>query len=273
MLKFKALSGTTFALALTASCANYDLNATKNLGVGGSPFQQALYAEYLDLAVMEDDESDLPDAGYFNAKAAAAARGQSVTAQALAERKLPKNKIGELRIARNTLRQALKERAAVKAPRDAARAQAMFDCWMQEQEENDQPDDIERCRREFEKAMEKTLAALEPKPNRKTIEFIVFFGFDSSAINKAAKSTVDQIVKAAKGAGQVLLTGHTDTSGGAVYNEKLAEARAKAVEAALKSRGLTTKIVTQSLGESAPRVKTGDGVKEFGNRRVTATIR
>ena len=44
----------------------------------------------------------------------------------------------------------------------AARAQVMFDCWMQEQEENFQTDHIAACRNRFFAALEEVQKAVEP---------------------------------------------------------------------------------------------------------------
>ncbi len=283
MIKMKSVLTIAFAGAVMTGCAKYDLNATSGLTPSGSEFNQALYKEYLALAVAEDDEGDITDAAFFDSKAIAAAAGETVTVQPLSERKLPENKIGELNVALKTLQSALDAGAADKAPADAARAQASFDCWLQELEENDQPEDIGACREHFEEALNMAFAALDvtppppppaPAPKAESIEFVIFFDFDSANLNSSGLSTVAQVVMAADGKKSVLLSGHTDTSGSSAYNKALSERRVQAVAAKLKADGVpANKIVTQFFGEDVVRVKTGDGVKEFGNRRVTATIR
>ena len=62
---------------------------------------------------------------------------------------------------------ALTAGARDKAPIQAANAQVNFDCWMQEQEENFQPDDIARCRSGFTQALLGAEAAVKPAPMAK----------------------------------------------------------------------------------------------------------
>ena len=75
-------------------------------------------------------------------------------------RQIPTDKVRMLGKARARLMRALDNGGADIMPQPAARAQAMFDCWMQEQEENFQPEDIARCRH----AMLADLEQLEAKP-------------------------------------------------------------------------------------------------------------
>ena len=72
---------------------------------------------------------------------------------------------------------------------------------------------------------------------------------------------------------QLVIVGHTDTSGSPKYNARLSERRAKAVADALVGMGVASSAVAVDWkGESAPAVATGDGVKEPLNRRSTISI-
>ena len=82
----------------------------------------------------------------------------------MSARKIPAANVTELTDARARLISALNRGAATKAPMEAANAQVMFDCWMQEQEENFQPPDIARCRDGFYAAIAAVEEALKPKP-------------------------------------------------------------------------------------------------------------
>src|SRR3546814_13032520 len=68
--------------------------------------------------------------------------------------------VGTLTSSRERLMAVLAAGAAQSDPTQAAEAQVAFDCWMQEQAENFQPDDIAACRDRFEAAM----AGLEREP-------------------------------------------------------------------------------------------------------------
>ena len=70
-----------------------------------------------------------------------------------------------------------------------------------------------------------------------------------------------------------MVVGHADTSGGAAYNVRLSERRAKAVADALVGAGVgQTTLSVDWKGETMPAVATGDGVKEPLNRRSTIDI-
>ena len=74
-------------------------------------------------------------------------------------------------------------------------------------------------------------------------------------------------------AAQVVVVGHTDTSGSARYNQRLSERRAKAVADAMVGLGVNQSLLSVDWkGESMPAVNTGDGVKEPLNRRATIDI-
>ena len=101
--------------------------------------------------------------------------------------------------------------------------------------------------------------------------YIVFFDFDQAAINEQAQAIIEQAAATAK-KGHVVhiqLTGHTDLSGSADYNQKLSVRRAEAVKAALVKLGLaSSEISVMGKGKSDPLVPTKDGVRQPQNRRV-----
>lgn len=99
----------------------------------------------------------------------------------------------------------------------------------------------------------------------------IHFDFDSSAIKTPAIGVLDGIARdiSKYQPYEVTVAGHTDTSGPADYNYALSQRRADAVSRALHERGVPNRVIqTQALGENAPAVQTGDGVKERENRRV-----
>jgi outer membrane protein OmpA-like peptidoglycan-associated protein len=66
----------------------------------------------------------------------------------------------------------------------------------------------------------------------------------------------------------LFIAGHTDTVGNAGYNLKLSQARARAIAAWFRKRGVRMPIAFEGFGETAPAVKTADNVDEPKNRRV-----
>jgi OmpA-OmpF porin, OOP family len=280
-------AGTLITVATLAGCTGMELDKAKSVSPTGTAFQSNLYKGYVKIASWEQVEHDYTDADAFAMRAISAAGGTDVAPEAIKNRKLPKNKVRELASARQRLVAALSSGGRGYAPADAAHAQVMFDCWMQEQEENFQPPDIANCRAGFMFAMAKVEAAIKPKPAAKPMakpapkpmvkkqKFVVYFPFDSSKITPTARKTIMSAIDAAKGmsAKRVNISGHTDRSGAGDYNSILSSKRSKAVAGALEGGGLSYELINVSaFGENAPTVKTGDNVRNATNRRVEINI-
>ncbi|MFC3230539.1 OmpA family protein [Marinibaculum pumilum] len=126
-----------------------------------APFDAALFDAYVALGDAERAEYDWRDAAGFYRRADMVAAGERVEPEALDLRKLPEAAVPTLAAARKRLVDALAAGARALTPEAAARAQAGFDCWLQEQEEDLQPDDIAACRDRFETAMVEVERALK----------------------------------------------------------------------------------------------------------------
>jgi OOP family OmpA-OmpF porin len=210
---------TTFAVAAAAlvlgGCGGMELQRAEKLTPKGSEFSKNLFSGYIGLAKSEYSEGDYQDSDAFARRASTAAADKPGTPEAIAQRKLPKGKVGELSQARGRLMAALSARARDKAPIQAANAQVLFDCWMQEQEENFQPEDIARCRSGFMQSLMGAEAAVKPAPMAKTPalapapkkaaapkkmtqKFVVYFPFDSSKLTPASTRVVLRAIDLAK---------------------------------------------------------------------------
>ncbi len=278
------------AVAGLSACGGLELGKARSVDPKGSAFDVNLYAEYLALSGTEFDEADYKDSDTFAMRAISAGSGNSPAPEDVKARNIPLNAVYDLTVAHDDLVDALGKGAAEKTPMDAARAQAMYECWMQEQEENFQPKDIAACRAEFEAAMAKVKAAMapmakaEPAPMPKPMpakqpeppSFMVFFDFNSTALSGNGKKIVADAVAAVKANNpkSVVIVGHTDRAGSAEYNKKLSMARVETVVAALKAAGLpdSAKLVTAGYGEESPRIETKDGERAAGNRRVQIVL-
>ena len=266
------------AVGFLAACST-DLDRIRTTEAsGGTSFTQALTKEYRDLAVFEADEMfDWRDAGYFARRGLAAAEGEVVQPEDPANRDLPADSLGEITDVRGRLLAALDGGARDNKPELAARAQARFDCWLEQQEENFQYDHISACKDELLAALaelEAAPAAAEapsPAPN----VYLVLFDFDKSNINSAAQAVVNQVFAdfSSNKSTAISVTGHTDRSGSDVYNEKLSERRADAVREALIAAGVPAEAITTAWkGESENAVPTADGIKEQANRRAEIIV-
>ncbi len=287
------ISTTLLVVACAAAVAGCSarLDEARRSAPADTAFDRALQTGYIELARAERDEIDFVDADVFAGRAISLANGERVVPERLDARKLPRAAAGDLAAARTRLMAALERGARVKAPEIAAEAQLRFDCWMQEQEENFQLDQIAACREGFVAALEKIELArpalarsrspsLRPTPaaarasnaaSRETKAFTVMFAFDSATIDGAGAAAIAKAVAAynAAGAAIVRIAGHADRAGPEAYNTKLARARAAAVARAIERAGIPRGIIrTHSYGESRPAVATRDGQREDKNRRV-----
>ena len=67
---------------------------------------------------------------------------------------------------------------------------------------------------------------------------------------------------------QLYVAGHTDTVGTSASNRKLSLARAHAIAAYFRAKGLSIPIAYAGFGEDVPAVKTPDETDERANRRA-----
>lgn len=263
-----------------------DVAAVKAMDCKGSAFDQALKKEYVALAETELAESDHQHADIFIQKAQAACEGSQMGSsggQVLPEDLdgwwIPAKEDAELRKARPELVSLLDGNARTRAPEVAARAQAMFDCWVEEAHEDIwlrqpgvevyEPQEIKRCKDGYYAAI------AELKGLGKAEKFIVFFAFDKSNIDAKAAAVLDKVVAAAKAgmSARVAVFGYTDTAGPASYNVGLSKRRAQAVVNYLTRHGIAgSRITATGLGETNLRVPTPDNTPNRQNRRAEITV-
>ena len=116
------------------------------------------------------------------------------------------------------------------------------------------------------------LAALPP-PQR---HFTLFFRFDSEELTPESRAMAPEILRAVRErrVPDVLVVGHTDTTGSRAGNFALGLRRANTVRTLLRDSGLdVASIDVVSHGESELLVPTGDSIFEARNRRVEITVR
>ncbi len=279
-----------------AGCGTFfDYDDLRRTDARGQDFNAALTREYKTFALFErDDMWDLLDARRFRDKAMASAAGRTPAPESLDDRTLPYETWPELTRARARLVAALERGGGRFMPEPAAQAQVRFDCWMEQQEEDFQPDDIAKCRDGFYAAMvtvERALAARDdPAPAVKATKaaatapaipavepkaFTLFFDFDSATPVADHADVIDAVVAAAKAgrAVRLMVGGHADRAGPEPYNMALSHRRAEAIERALVAHGLDRRSMTVvAYGEKRPRVATPDGVREPLNRRVEIVV-
>lgn len=294
----KIIRGMAMAAAVlaVAACSNFnkhsELEALNEVQAVGSPFTQALTAEYRDFANREMNEMfDYPDALHFARKGLAAAGGEVVMPEPISDWNLLPHHMEELGTARSRLIVAFDLGARDIAPQQAAVAQARFDCWIEQQEENWQAEDIIACKSQFAEAMSALEGMLGPVPPKapamapeapiampeavpmtpEDAMYLVFFDFDSSNVGAGGTNVLDAVAQEAKsrGVNMVRIIGHTDSSGSKEYNNRLAMRRANTVRDALIQRGIDGSVINVAgRGEDELLVQTEDNVREAANRRA-----
>ena len=262
----------TVALAL-GGCAS-SLKDAQMAEATGSDFQMGLIEGYKKLAGLEAAEADWKDARYFSDRVLAVAGGADVMPQSLSDRALPADSRLELEIAQARLETILEGGGREKAGKATAMAQVGFDCWLQELEENFQPDDIANCKAMFNEGANAAEEALRPPPPKPVDKgpWEVYFAWDSAAIDAAAQQEINKAYTAFgkfKGS-TVNISGHTDTSGPSKYNQKLSEKRATAVFEVFTLDLLVPedRISVKAVGEEGLAIMTPDNTREVLNRRV-----
>ena len=111
-----------------------------------------------------------------------------------------------------------------------------------------------------------------PEPAR---DWWIFFDAGSTAITPTGGTTISNFAQVARKATKprIILTGHTDRSGGRKHNMALSLRRAEVVKKSLVEQGIPADAIeTVGRGETQPLVRTRDGVKEPQNRRVEFVI-
>ncbi|TVQ83425.1 MAG: OmpA family protein [Micavibrio sp.] len=270
-----------------------ELEKLNSVQAVGAPFTRYLFEEYRDYANFRHEHRDYADALHFARKGIAAAYGETVMPEVLDDWDLNRGHLQEMVPARAQLVDVLENGGRDVAARLAARAQARFDCWVEQQEE-DWHGEIPHCRREFYAALRElqTLVVPEPyvepeppvtvqQPVREPVPldqamFIVFFDWDKSVLTQSALDVLDAIadeVKSREDVTRIKIVGHTDSSGSRAYNQRLSMRRGNAVRDALAERGVDpSKLVVEGRGQEDLLVKTADNVREPANRRAQISL-
>ena len=306
---FAGFGGPRRLLSLSVLCASLALAgcmADEDVVASGSPFSQALFKDYTDLASqaaaapapqsldngggffsdllgMFDSGPDNPAeavADTFNAKAGRAATGGEPAPEAA-----PADPMAQGLRARliRTIAQGKDQ-----FPEQAARAQADFDCWVVDSGASNLQSEAQACRA----ALNNSLVALEnasrPAPPPRPVpvatapvappppaDYTVYFDLDSWTLTAEDLTVITNVINNARAGGQSRITvvGHTDTSGSTAHNQRLSVRRANVVVEALVDLGARRAAIHASgVGETDLAVPTPDGVKEAKNRRAVVAL-
>ncbi|MDW6001588.1 OmpA family protein [Vibrio mangrovi] len=113
------------------------------------------------------------------------------------------------------------------------------------------------------------------KTVKKSLNSASSFGLNSAALSAQGLADLQEVVDIVSRYPQatVTVTGHTDSTGSAEYNQSLSEKRAQAVANALASQGVDpSRITVRGMGESEPVASNDTKEGREKNRRVEIEI-
>lgn len=273
-LRISMLMG--LSLLVSACSGGGSLELLRETTLPDDPYHATLAAQYLTLAEAADSEGRFDVAQRFADKGMAASYGQEVQPET------PAATATELTGAHRALTGLLTPSTRKDFPKPLANAVVFYDCWALY--ETVDGEDAALCKEGFNDALQamKGTAAVAstqdvPADVALSTSYLVFFGWDQAELNVNAQEAITKVlayVKQLKSAGyEIIVNGHTDTSGDEMYNLTLSNARADVVKGALIEAGLEEEtITTYGFGESDPRVATPDNAREPANRRVEIFI-
>jgi outer membrane protein OmpA-like peptidoglycan-associated protein len=303
--RLASVSFLCLGLALAGCAGDEDVAAS------GSPFSQALFKDYTDLATQAASAPapQAQDTGFFSDIFGMFGSGPSNPADAVVEAFHAKadqaakgNEPAPEPAPADSMAQGLRARlvAAIARGKDqfpdsAARAQADYDCWVLDSGAANLLSQAQDCR----SALSSSLLALEnaarpappplpapvtsapvsapaPTPTSATpADYTVYFDLDSWTLTAEDLAVITNAINTARAGGQshITVVGHTDTSGSAAYNQRLSVRRANVVVEALVDMGARRAAIQASgVGKTDLAVPTPDGVKEAKNRRSVITL-
>jgi OOP family OmpA-OmpF porin len=249
-----------------------------------------------------DGQRDFQASERFARKSLASGKGEAVPPDNVVANGPGVRLEPELEAARARLMTALNGDATTRVPNAAARAQASFDCWLDEASDpilvgsppNPASVDpwlqakVQNCRDAYYAAMNeidarRTVAAapavtpmVNPPAAGRQQAYITFFDFNQSTVTPEGMTVLKNVSDNVRrgGTATVTVTGNADRSGTDNYNMALSERRAEAVKGILLRNGVSPSvIVTVAKGETQPLISTADGAREPQNRNVAVYIK
>jgi outer membrane protein OmpA-like peptidoglycan-associated protein len=141
-------------LTSLTGCVNADLRALRNAPPPSDPYLEALSSHYLAFAESEARAYDWVDAMHFTDKGLKVVYGHEVLPDNPKDRKITGSVVNEMDDARSVLIAKLNSDARQRVPAVMARAAYFYDCWLEQQEEGWQQEDIDACRNGYYAAMD-----------------------------------------------------------------------------------------------------------------------
>ncbi len=267
---------------MLSGCSTYSLEELRHTEPQGSPFQKALAREYMAYSSQEERNYDWADSWHFADKGLMAAYGNDVGPEELSLRSLGGDVLASLAQARDDLLTVLTPAMVEAEPLLAARATMQFDCWVERAEDGWETEKIAQCHDEFDASLRELQEKNKPTsytgvggPEQEVTSYLVLFDWNRATLNASGRRIVADVVAslASEDAYEIVLNGHTDTTGLEKFNLTLSKKRAESVASELRSGGIDKeRIKIFAFGESDLAITTPDGTDEPRNRRVEIFI-
>jgi OOP family OmpA-OmpF porin len=234
-------------------------------------YSKWLQKDYKALTLFEYDEMfDYDSAERFAIKSAMAGAGNIPKPDAVTSRTIDATYQAEANAMYNSIQDAYARGKNYSNPKDMARLQVSYDCWLEQVEENIQPDHILKCKDFFYDSLSRLKDAPPPEPTPVPATLILYFDNNSDVLGEEEAQKLAEAVRSPLVAHtSIVIDGHADALDSPDHNLGLSERRADAVKRAILEQDPTImNISIKAYGESEPSIPTPDGVAEPRNRRV-----
>ena len=275
MQKFGLLG---LALSCLTGCGGDSLSRLAHTQPTGAPLTASLAQEYLIFASREHTTYyDKMSASYFAKKGLDAAMGVQVQPEPVEKWHIPQIYQAELQQARSRLLAAINNaKPKSNNANELAQAQVSYDCWIEEQDENRQPENIAFCRNNFYQAV-----AIAEQKNMggptlgflPTVPYRTYYQPGQTDVPSQAGPVINQLMALVAQVQDYKITvdGYADKTGKSARNLIISEQRANKMRDAVVARGVANdKIRTFGHGDSGATGK--HGVSNPLDRRVDITL-
>ena len=269
--------GSMLAALLIGGCVGTGVQKLAQTQPQGTSFTIALAKEYLEFSSRESSQFyDHISASYFARKGLDAAIGVVVQPETLDRWSIPVHAQVEMQASRDRLLAAINTPTTADVASDLASAQVNFDCWIEEQDENRQPENIAFCRNRhldaLTQAEEKIVAAQTGKNLLPTSPYNVYYKAGQTDVPVEANRVLDQLIFLIKQINdyRMVIDGHADKTGPSVKNLTISDQRATKMKSAIILKGAADeKIKIFAHGDSGSTSKKGKS--NARERRVDIT--
>jgi len=268
ILKSKSKIIFYIVILLIVGCKS-QLQKSKELHFDDKSFNSNLAKYYVNFATQEAEKHDWFDSEYFAEKAIKASHNLNTPPENPKNWQIKDSSAEkEVLSAYDKLNLLLNDKNKNLYPVQLAKAQANYDCWVEELEEGWQKDDIKMCKDNFNKFINEINNFFTPEVSNK---FMVFYEFNETKLNNNQISQIKKFIKSQKIGNNctINIEGHADYTGSQEHNDKISLMRAQKVSKVINSIK-SKKIIGH--GYKKYLVKTEKGVKEKKNRRAEMYI-